>query len=163
MLSSKEFNEKLQLKNFKELEEEFQKAKIFFENLNYPIKCDDIESKFPAFCLFNEEIRLKFPTYKIRIINSKMNHNDLQKLLGNAGNFLIYEEANVRLLHSLEPVQSTAIHCLESSLSENESTADKIEDILNKNRIRTERVVDSGHYRIPIKVDDKGYATVIKM
>lgn len=51
ILNSKEFEERLQLNNFSELETEFQKTKNFFEHLNEKIKCDEVSLRFPAFCL----------------------------------------------------------------------------------------------------------------
>ncbi|NFH45694.1 hypothetical protein FC976_00310 [Clostridium sporogenes] len=162
MLSSKKIDEKLQNYNFQELEKEFQRGKNFFENLNEKIKWDEIQLKFPAFCLVNQEIIIKFPTYKIRIINNKMSHNDLRELLKDIYNYQIDEETNVVMFSSLEPVQSTAIHCLETNLDANTCTAKEIEKKLEEQHIRTERCVDYGYYCIPIKVDEEGYITVIK-
>lgn len=58
MLNSKEFNDKLQSNNLKELEKDYQEAKSFFEAPDQELKCDDILKKFP--------------TYKIRVINGKV-------------------------------------------------------------------------------------------
>jgi len=162
ILNSKEFEERLQLNNFSELETEFQKTKNFFEHLNEKIKCDEVSLRFPAFCLWEQEIRIKFPTFKIRIINHKKSHSELQELLKDVGIYSIYEETNVVKLPGLNPVQSTAIHCLEVGLDRNIRTADKIEELLNDNQIQTQRCVDSGHYLIPIKVDEEGYIKIIQ-
>lgn len=42
MLNSKEFNDKLQSNNLKELEKDYQEAKSFFEAPDQELKCDDI-------------------------------------------------------------------------------------------------------------------------
>ena len=94
-----------------------------------------------------------------------MSYEDLEKILKGAGNFRIYDEANVVIWGTLKPVQSTAIHCLESSLDENVKTAKEVRKRLEENKIHSEICVDSGHYLIPIKVDeDNGekYITIMK-
>ncbi|WP_035301614.1 hypothetical protein [Clostridium sp. DL-VIII] len=162
MLSNKEFDERLQINNFEELEKEFQQAKNFFENLNDEIKCDEVQLRFPDFYPLDQEIVIKFPTYKIRIINNKMSHNDLRELLKGIYNYQIDEETNVVIFPSLKPVQSTAIHCLETNLDSNARTAEEIVKRLEEHCIRAERCVDCGYYSIPIKVDEEGCITVIK-
>ncbi|NFO11227.1 hypothetical protein FDB29_08970 [Clostridium botulinum] len=162
MLSSKEFDKKLHIDNFQELEKEFQQARKFFENLNDKIKYNEVKLKFPAFGLFNQEIRIKFPTYKIRIINNKMSHDDLRELLKGIYNYEIRDEPNVVMFPSLRPVQSTAIYCLEINLDANTRIAEKIEKKLGDHHIRTERCVDSAQYSIPITVDEEGYIMVIE-
>lgn len=161
-MNSKEFDEQLQLKNFDKLEESYQHAKNFFLHLNDNITCVEVSQRFPAFCLYNREIRIKFPTYFIRIINRQIPCSDLEKLLNGQGNYYIYEEPNVIKLSTFEPVHSLAIHCLEPSLTENTTLAERIENILKQNNITTERCVSSGHYLIPIKVNENGYIKVIK-
>lgn len=157
MVNSKEFEEKLQKDSFEELENDFQQTKSIFEKLEEKIKYDEVQLNYPAFGLCKQEIRIKFPTYKIRIIDNEMSHEKLREILKDIGNYQIYDESNVVIIPSFNPVKSTAIHCLESSLSENTKTAEKIEKKLNDNNVRTERCVTSGHYRIAIKVDKEGY------
>ena len=123
MLSSKDFDDKLQLDNFEELEKEYQSTKKLFLGLNNKIKCDDVALKYPAFCYGEETLIIKFPTYKIRVINNKFECEKSDELLGHCGNYRVYEEGNVVIMPSLKHVQSTAIHCLEDSLDENEKTA----------------------------------------
>ena len=55
MLNSKEFNDKLQSNNLKELEKDYQEAKSFFEAPDQELKCDDISKKFPA-AVFSSEL-----------------------------------------------------------------------------------------------------------
>lgn len=159
-MNSKEFEENLQLINFNLLEEEFQKAKKHFNDLQDKITCDEVEQKFPAFCFGNKEIRIKFPTYKIRVIDNQIEYKDLEQLLQGKGSFIIYEEINVIRIPFGEKVYSIAIHCLEKDLKTNEQTAKKIEKELIKKDIKFERCVTSGHYCIPIEVDDKGYLSI---
>ncbi|MCR0417200.1 hypothetical protein MKC71_06985 [[Clostridium] innocuum] len=156
-MTSKEFEDKLQLKNFSELEEEFQKTKEYFENLQDKITCEEVSEKFPAFCFLKREIRIKFPTFKVRVIDNQIAYKDLKELLKGLGNFAIYEELNVLRVPSLEPVSSLAIHCLEVGLAANENIAEKIKKKLEENHIISERCVTSGHYCIPIEVDGAGY------
>lgn len=161
-MNSKEFEENLQLKNFDELEQEYQKTKDFFLNLIENITCEEVPQRFPAFCLCKQEIRIKFPTYFIRIIDNRIDYSELENLLCGQGNFLIYEETNVVKISSLEPVHSLAIHCLESSLTENKELSEKIESILTKRKIISERCVSSGHYIIPMQIDENGYIHIQK-
>ena len=65
ILNSKEFEERMRLSNFSELETEFQKTKKFFEHLNEKVKYDEVSLIFPAFCIEKKEIKIKFPTFKI--------------------------------------------------------------------------------------------------
>ncbi len=159
-MNSKEFEERLQLENFEELENEFQKTKDFFLNLQEKITCEEVQQRFPAFCFCKQQIRVKFPTYFIRIIDNQISYSDLESLLSGQGNYFIYEETNVVRIPTLEPVHSLAIHCLETSLTENKKLAEKIENILKQNNIVSERCVSSGHYLIPIKVDDNGFVCI---
>lgn len=161
-MNSKEFEEHLQLKNFNDLEDQYQKAKEFFLNLKEKITCDEVSQRFPAFCFCNQEIRVKFPTIFIRIINNQISYSDLKNILAGQGNLCISVETNVVKIPTFEHVQSLAIHCLEISLSENEKLAEKIESILKQKNIMSERCVTSGHYLIPIEVDDSGYISIIK-
>lgn len=105
---------------------------------------------------------IKFPTYKIRIINIQMTHDKLYEILKNSGNYQIYEEANVIMYPSFNPVKSTAIHCLEDNLKDNQSTAEKIEKKLEMLNINYQRCVSYGLYCIPIEVDEDGYIRVKK-
>lgn len=162
MLTSKEFDTNLQLDNFDKLEKEYQDTKKFFQKLSENIKCDEVEIKFPAFCSFKQHIMIKFPTYKIRIINIQMTHDKLYEILKNSGNYQIYEEANVITYPSFNPVKSTAIHCLEDNLKDNQSTAEKIEKKLEMLNINYQRCVSYGLYCIPIEVDEDGYIRVKK-
>lgn len=163
MLSSKEFDNKLQDDNLGELEKESQSAREVFKHLdNKKIKRDEVELKYPAFCLFDKQLRIKFPTYKIRISNNQISYDDLQKLLDGINNCIIYEESNVVEIPSLNPIQSIAVHCLGSDLNQNIRIADNIEKRLNKDNIYTQRCVTSGHYCIPINVDKEGYIEVLK-
>lgn len=161
-MNSKEFEENLQLKNFEELEQEYQKTKDFFLNLIENITCEEVPQRFPAFCFCKQEIRIKFPTYFIRIIDNQIDYSELENLLCGQGNFFIYEETNVVKIPSLEPVHSLAIHCLETSLAENKELAEKIESILAKRKIISERCVSSGHYVIPMQIDENGYIHIQK-
>ena len=90
-MTSKEFEECLQLKNFDVLEQQYQEAKKFFLNLHEQITYDEIEQKFPAFCLGKQEIRIKFPTFFIRIIDNQITYSQLEKLLKGQGNYFIYD------------------------------------------------------------------------
>ena len=162
MLSCKEFDTKLQIDNFKMLEQEYQQTKKFFRELNEKFKCDDLEIKFPAFCSFNQHIMIKFPTYKIRVVNSEMTHDELYEILKGSGNYKIYEEPNVVMYPSLKPVKSTAIHCLEDNLNYNQNMAEKIEMKLKNININYQRCVSYGLYCIPIEVDEHGYLLVTK-
>lgn len=157
MLSSKEFNTKLQSNNFDELEREYQEAKGFFQSPSRKLKWVDVENKFPAFYLPEQCIMIKFPTYKIRVINTKVSQNELNKMLKDTGNYKIYEETNVVSYPELNPVKSTAIHCLEDNLEDNENTAKEIEGKLKENNINCERWVSYGLYCIPVEVDKDGY------
>lgn len=40
------------------------------------MKYDKMQLKFSDFYLFNKEIRIKFPTYEIRIGNNEMSHDN---------------------------------------------------------------------------------------
>lgn len=160
-MNSKEFESKLQLDNFDLLEKEFQDTKKFFEQLQDNILSQDVSLKFPAFCFCGQEIRVKFPTYKIRIIDNQIGYANLNELLKGQGNFGIYEETNVVKLPSLQPVQSIAIHCLETDLKANTSTATRIEEILSKQNIQSERCVTSGHYCIQIRIDNEGFVHLL--
>lgn len=71
-MNSKEFEERLQLKNFDELDQQYQKTKEFFLNLQEQITCNEVQQRFPAFCFCEREIRIKFPTYFIRIIDNQI-------------------------------------------------------------------------------------------
>lgn len=160
-MNSKEFEELLQFKNFNELENQYQKTKDFFLNLEEKITCDEVQEKFPAFCFCKKEIRVKFPTYFVRILNNQISYSDLENLLVGQGNFFIYEETNVVKMSTLESAYSLAIHCLETSLPKNENLVDKIENILKQKNIMSERCLSSGHYSIPIKVDRNGYISIL--
>lgn len=164
---SKEFDEKLQISNFQLLETEYQNAKNSFlkskgkiSNYTY----DQIESKFPAFVYCKQSIMLKFPTYKIRVIinnHNSINCNQLSNLLNFSGKYEIYEETNVVLYPSLEPVRTIAIQCLEDNLKMNDSTAKNIQSLLDKNGINSQKCVTSGLYCIPIQVNSNDYFTVL--
>ena len=163
MLSSREFDEQLQLDNFEKLEEEYQSTKKFFLELNDKIKCDDVALQYPAFCYGEETLIIKFPTYKIRVINNKFDYDKSDEILSNCGNYRVYEEGNVVTMPSLNSVQSTAIHCLEDSLDENEKVSIEIQSRLKKEGIYSEKCVTSGYYCIPIVVDEEGYITKVKI
>lgn len=105
MLNSKEFNDKLQSNNLKELEKDYQEAKSFFEAPDQELKCDDISKKFP--------------TYKIRVINGKVSQEELDEILKGIGRYEIYEEVNVFSYPEFDSVNSIAIHCLEDNLEAN--------------------------------------------
>lgn len=162
-MNSTEFEEKLQLSNFNLLEEEFQKAKKYFNDLQDKITSDELEKNFPAFCFGNQEIIIKFPTYKIRVIDNQIDYEDLERFLEGKGNFKIYEETNVVRRSSGENVYSIAIHCLENDLKTNTQTAEKVQKELIKNGVRFERCVTLGLYCIPIEVDDKGYLSIKRL
>lgn len=163
MLNSREFDEKLQINNFEKLEEEFEQAKKFFEHLNNKIKYNEVELNFPAYCYEKQEIRIKFPAYKIRIINNgEINYNDLQELLKNIYSYKIECENSVFNIHSFKPVHSINIRCLGTNLYESLCVAEKIEERLKEENIHTERCVDYGYYRIPMRVNEEGYITIIK-
>lgn len=162
-MNSQQFEDRLQLNNFEELEKEFQKTKNYFENLqSNTITCDEVQMKFPAFCFYNKEIRIKFPTYKIRVINNQISYEELEKLLDGQGNFIIDTEPNVFTFteSTLKQVNSIAINCVESTLKKNIATAQKIEEKLASEQIISERCVTSWHYSIPIEVDDNGYISL---
>ena len=161
-MNSKEFEENLQLKKFGELEQEYQKTKDFFLNLIENITCEEVSQRFPAFCFCEQEIRIKFPTYFIRVIDNRIDYLELKNLLRGQGHFLICQETNVVKIPSLEPVHSLAIHCLETSLTENKELAEKIESILGKRKIISERCVSSAHYVIPMQIDENGYIQIQK-
>lgn len=158
-MNNQEFEEKLQSKNFDLLEREFQKAKNYFRYLQDKITCDEAEQKFPVCYFDNKKIGIKFPTYKIRVIDNQIEYKDLEKLLQGKVSFSIYPEENV-FRCSGEKVPSIAIYCLENDLKTNKQTAEKIEEELIKKDIRFERCVTSGHYCIPIEVDDEGYLSI---
>lgn len=160
-MNSKEFENHLQLKNFEELDRQYKNAKNFFLNLQEQITCKEVSERFPAYCLFNQEIRIKFPTYFIRIINNQITYRDLEDLLEGLGNYFIYEEPNVIKRSTYESVPSLAIHCLETSLEDNTKLVEKIEEILKDKKIDFERCVSSGQYRIPIQVDEHGYISLL--
>lgn len=142
MLNSKEFNDKLQSNNLKELEKDYQEAKSFFEAPDQELKCDDISKKFP--------------TYKIRVINGKVSQEELDEILKGIGRYEIYEEVNVFSYPEFDSVNSIAIHCLEDNLEANQSTAGKIEDKLKENDINCERWVSYGLHPILVKVNKEG-------
>lgn len=142
MLNSKEFNDKLQSNNLKELEKYYQEAKSFFEAPDQELKCDDISKKFP--------------TYKIRVINGKVSQEELDEILKGIGRYEIYEEVNVFSYPEFDSVNSIAIHCLEDNLEANQSTAGKIEDKLKENDINCERWVSYGLHPILVKVNKEG-------
>ena len=142
MLNSKEFNDKLQRNNLKELEKDYQEAKSFFEAPDQELKCDDISKKFP--------------TYKIRVINGKVSQEELDEILKGIGRYEIYEEVNVFSYPEFDSVNSIAIHCLEDNLEANQSTAGKIEDKLKENDINCERWVSYGLHPILVKVNKEG-------
>ncbi len=160
---SYEFENKLQRENFDELERQSQETRAYFSNLKEKFKESDVQSKFPAYYnIYNRCLYVKFPTYKIRIINNRKSQNEIKSML-NISSIAVYDEPNVVLLPSLKPVQCTAVHCLETSLEKNESLADRIEEILSKNGICTERGVAYGVYPIQINVDDDGYFSPIDL
>lgn len=142
MLNSKEFNDKLQSNNLKELEKDYQEAKSFFEAPDQELKCDDISKKFP--------------TYKIRVINGKVSQEELDEILKGIWRYEIYEEVNVFSYPEFDSVNSIAIHCLEDNLEANQSTAGKIEDKLKENDINCERWVSYGLHPILVKVNKEG-------
>lgn len=142
MLNSKEFNDKLQSNNLKELEKYYQEAKSFFEAPDQELKCDDISKKFP--------------TYKIRVINGKVSQEELDEILKGIWRYEIYEEVNVFSYPEFDSVNSIAIHCLEDNLEANQSTAGKIEDKLKENDINCERWVSYGLHPILVKVNKEG-------
>ena len=158
-MNSKEFDKNLQLDNFEYLEEQYQKTKEFFSNLNEKITCDEVKQKFPAFCYCNQEIRIKFPTYFIRIIDNQISCSDLKNLLANQGKFYICKETNVIKISTFKYVDSLAVYCLETSLKKNEELAKKIENLLKQKNIISERCISSGDYIMPIKIDN-GYITI---
>ena len=159
-MNSKEFEEYLQLKNFDKLEEQYQQAKSFFLNLEENITCEEVPQRFPAFCFCKREIRIKFPTYLVRIISNQISLPKLEELLEDQGNLCIYKEPNVVKIPKSAPRQLWAVHCLETSLEKNKNLADKIEKLLERKKIMSERCVSSGHYLIPIKVDENGYICI---
>jgi len=160
-MNSKEFEKILHIDNFNLLDTEYTKTKDFFLNLKGQITCKEVSEKFPAFCFAEKEIRIKFPTYFIRIVDEQISYSELKDLLKNQSNYLIYEEPNVIKPSTYASVSSIAIHCLKSSLSENERLAEQIENILNYKNIRFERCVSSRHYVIPINVDKDGYIHIL--
>jgi len=161
VLSSKEFNEKLNIDNMKELEMEFQKTIKFFTNLNDKIKCDEVEFQFPAYCLINQAVYIKFPTYKIRILHDEISIEEIHQLLKdlNINNYEIYKETNVVLSQSSKTENSIVIHCLSTNLDANTSAADEILKKLKEKKkdIKAEKCVDYGCYCIRINVDEEGY------
>lgn len=159
-MNSKEFNDKLRLENFEELESKYQQTKLYFEQLNDNITCEEVKKKFPAFCFDEKVLCIMFPTFKIRIINEKINENYCYKLLSNIGNYEIYEESNIVSLPKFIPIQTLTIHCLEDNLDKNIETAEKIEDKLASKHFCYERHVAYGLYSLPIKVDEAGYILV---
>lgn len=161
MYNSKEFEDHLRLKNFDELEKQFQETKKIFLDLKDDILYSEIKEKFPAFGFFEQEVRIKFPTYFIRIIDNQITQSELEQLLG-IDQYSISEETNVVKFPSLKPVHSLAVHCLKTSLAENLALAEKIENILQHHNITSERCVSSGHFIIPITVDDNGYIKIKK-
>lgn len=156
MLNSKEFNDKLQSNNLKELEKDYQEAKSFFEAPDQELKCDDISKKFHAFYYDNGIVMIKFPTYKIRVVNGKVSQEELDEILKGIGRYEIYEEVNVFSYPEFDSVNSIAIHCLEDNLEANQSTAGKIEDKLKENDINCERWVSYGLHPILVKVNKEG-------
>ena len=162
MLNSKEFDNNLNIDKFSELESYYQQTKKHFEQLTDKIKSDEVALKFPAFCYLKEYLMIKFPTFKIRFINSKLNHDEINKILKDSGNFKIYAECNIITIPSLKPVHSIAIHCLEDNLSKNEKLASEIQSKLEKEGIYSEKCVTSGYYSIPIVIDKEGYIAGIR-
>lgn len=159
-MNSKEFEECLQLGNYDELEKQYQQTKSFFLNLNENITCEEVPQRFPAFCLCEKELRIKFPTYLVRVMGDQISCSDLEKLLEKQGNFVIYKELNVVKSPEFAPIQSLAIHCLETSLKENKILVEKIESVLASKKIMSERCVSSGHYRIRIEVNKNGFICI---
>lgn len=162
MRNSKQFEEDLHISKFDELESEFQEAKKFFENFKGKMSIEYISENFPGFCFNNELLYLKFPTYKIRILNNKLKYEEIENMLKPEQNFVIYEETNVITIPDFRPVEATAIHCLYTELSQNTLLAEKITDTLQKQGIYSERCVASALYSLPIKVDDDNNFEIVK-
>lgn len=122
------------------------------------MKCN---KDFQHFASVNGKLELNFQLILLELLTIKF-LSDLKNLLKDQGNYYIYEEINVVKEPTLEPVHSLAIHCLETSLSDNKKLAERIESILKDKSIVSERCVSSGHYIIPIQVDEKGYICIHK-
>ncbi|NGT12387.1 hypothetical protein G6Y96_11595, partial [Clostridium perfringens] len=118
MLTSLEFNEKLHLDNFELLEKEFQNARKYLENSSDELEVSHLKSAYPIYFEYNDLLMVKFPTFKVRIINNEKTENELKDMLKEYGYFTVYDESNVVLMPSFKPVQSTVIHCLGNSLEE---------------------------------------------
>ena len=159
-MNSKDFDARLQLDNFRELEQNYQDAKKFFLHLKEKIRCDEVEARFPAFCCGEKQLRIKYPTYSVRIINEHITYTKLKELLSGQENIFISQEANVVGIPDLKPVIAWSICCLRTSLPENERLAEQIEKILESHGLVSERCVASGHYTIPIDVDNDGYIII---
>lgn len=129
---------------------------------------DEAVKQFPCFYLSEKTaekatLGLKYPTFAIRIINNKMKYDEIQTLLYPEKNFYIYDESNVFLIPGFIQVQSTAILCLYTNLLDNINLAEKIQTILQRQGVKTERCVASAYYPFPIKVDDDGLFEIIHM
>lgn len=166
MLNWKEFDKNLHENNFPELESYYQQTRKYFEQLTDKIKSDEISLKFPASCdLENYILNIKFPTYKIRLINCKLNHDEINKILKDSGNYQIYEESGVYEASSFKPVHCITIHCLEDSIYKNKNLASKIKSTseLEKECIFLERWPALGLCNIPIVIDEEEYITGVKI
>ena len=84
-----------------------------------------------------------------------------KNILENQSNYFIYEEPNVIKSSTYASVSSIVVHCLKSSLSENEQLSELIENILKYKNIKFDRCASSGHYVIPINVDTDGYIHIL--
>ncbi|MFQ9726900.1 MAG: hypothetical protein ACLRYN_04755 [Clostridium perfringens] len=164
MLTSLEFNEKLHLDNFELLEKEFQNARKYLENSSDELEVSHLKSAYPIYFEYNDLLMVKFPTFKVRIINNEKTENELKDMLKEYGYFTVYDESNVVLMPSFKPVQSTVIHCLGNSLEENKKMAENIISKLKNKHIASEKCVTYGCYPISIKYinKEKTFIKIIK-
>ena len=144
-LSSSEFEEELCFANMDKLDKCFQIAKKAIYDKG--IECDALSFSdlYPGY-IYGNQIRLKMPTFSIRIINDSYSKEQIDKMLSNFEKIFVYVETNVWIDKSIKSCIS--VLCLESELTKNVVLAEDIMNALAERDIASEKCISSTHYCI---------------
>lgn len=153
-MRSQEFEEQLNFANYPELEKAYIETRDFFENGCCNLSPEEVHNQHPAFCYLDKFVMIKFPTYKVRVIDDNVSIEELNKQLLGLGMLYIYHETDTVIYPTMQRVNSIAIHCLELSLLDNRTLVEKIEEKLSTLGCHFERCVAFGLYSVPIEVKD---------
>ena len=136
--------------------------KKYFEEINEEISIAEAEEKYPMFYM-NENIFIKFPTYKIRIIDKEIEFKDVQELLKEIKCISIYEECNVVDRNDIffKQIYPITVHCLKTKLIDNIALAEQIEQILEEHRLISERCITFACYPMRVTINEKGNIVVV--